>query len=286
MRNIFWLASYPKSGNTWFRVFLANLLQDSDKPASINQLEDTSIASSRWLFEEAVGIEASDLLYEEVDRLRPEVYRFLSNEVKKSVFLKIHDAYTFLDDGRPLVPPEASRGVIYIIRSPLDVAVSYANHSGISIDQAIKRMNNEANCFCNEPDRPGIQLRQRLLSWGSHVRSWTEAEHPDLHLLRFEDMRCSPLETFTGAVKFLGIEKSAQQIEKALEFSHISELQRQEREYGFVEKSAACHSFFHKGEIGAWRGVLTDKQVETIVNAHQNVMKQFGYLNVNNEPVF
>jgi hypothetical protein len=286
MKNIFWLASYPKSGNTWFRVFLANLLQDSDKPVNINQLEDTSIASSRWLFEEAVGIEASDLLYEEVDRLRPEVYRFLSNEAKKAVFLKIHDAYTFLDDGRPLVPPEATRGVIYIIRSPLDVAVSFANHSGISIHQSIKRMNNEAYYFCNETDRPGIQLRQQLLSWSGHVRSWMEAEHLDRHLLRFEDMKCKPLETFTGAVKFLGIEKSAEQIQKALEFSHISELQRQEREYGFVEKSAACLSFFHKGEIGSWRGVLTDKQVETIINAHQNVMKQFGYLNVNNEPLF
>lgn len=79
MKNIVWLASYPKSGNTWVRVFLTNLLRDSDCPADINQLEMTPIASNRSVFDDVVGMKAADLSYDEVDRLRPEVYRFLSN---------------------------------------------------------------------------------------------------------------------------------------------------------------------------------------------------------------
>lgn len=286
MKNIIWLASYPKSGNTWFRVFLTNLLRDNDEPVDINQLDSTPIASARKIFDEAVGIEASDLSHDEVDRLRPEVYRFLSDQAKETRFLKIHDAYTFIESGRPLVPLHATRGVIYFIRNPLDVAVSFANHSGISLDKSIERMNDESFCFSNKPGRLHNQLRQRLLSWGGHVRSWVDNENLDLHVMRYEDMKRKPVKTFTDAVKFAGLQKTTEQIKKALKFSHISEMQRQEQENGFLEKSPVCKAFFHKGQIGYWGEVLSDYQANTIIKAHKDVMERFGYLNRKGEPIF
>jgi hypothetical protein len=286
MKNIIWLASYPKSGNTWFRVFLTNLLRDSDQPADINQLEKTPIASARAVFDDAVGIEAADLSNDEVDRLRPEVYRFLSHQARETRFLKIHDAYTFLDHSSPLVPPEATRGAIYIIRSPLDVAVSFANHLDATLDKAVERMAEEDFCFSHRPGRLHDQLRQRLLSWSGHVRSWTEAENLEVHVMRYEDMKQHPEETFTRAVTFAGLEKSREQIKKALEFSDFSEMQRQEKEKGFKEKSLKAEAFFRKGEVGAWRNVLTNNQVKKIIEKHGEVMKRFGYLDKKGEPVF
>lgn len=101
MSNIVWLASYPKSGNTWFRIFLTNLLAEQNQPIDINQLGDTPIASSRWIFDETVGIPAAELTHEEIDHLRPALYRHLSDHAKETLFLKIHDAYTLLDNGTP-----------------------------------------------------------------------------------------------------------------------------------------------------------------------------------------
>ena len=279
MKNIIWLASYPKSGNTWFRIFLTNLLQDKNKPADINQLERTPIASARKIFDEMVGVDAANVSHEEIDSLRPEVYEYLSRQAKETRFFKIHDAYTFVDNGCPLVSFNATRGAIYIIRNPLDVAVSFANHSGVSIDKCIERMNDESFCFCNKPGRLHNQLRQRLLSWGGHVCSWVDAKNLDLHLIRYEDMKHKPVETFTGAVKFAGLEKTSEQIKKALEFSHISEMQRQEQKNGFLEKSASCKSFFNKGELGYWREVLNSRQAKSIIQKHKDVMERFGYLN-------
>jgi hypothetical protein len=278
MNNIVWLASYPKSGNTWFRAFLANLKQDGDKPADINQLNNTRIASAREIFDEAVGIETSVLTFDEVDHLRPEVYQYLSDGAKETRFMKIHDAYTFLPDGRPLVPPSATRAVIYFVRNPLDVVVSFANHSDISLDQSIKRINDETFCFSNDPKREHQQLRQRLLSWSGHVCSWTEAPGLDVHIMKFEDMKRNPLDTFTAAVLFAGLDYGPEQIKKALEFADIKELQRQEREIGFKEKAPRCKAFFNKGETGYWREVLTDKQVKSVIKVHKDVMTQFGYL--------
>ena len=80
MSNIIWLASYPKSGNTWFRVFLANFLRDADEAVDINHLNMMLIASARWLFDAATGVEASDLTPEEIERWRPAVYEHLVQE--------------------------------------------------------------------------------------------------------------------------------------------------------------------------------------------------------------
>ena len=147
-------------------------------------------------------------------------------------------------------------------------------------------MNDESHCFCAKHDRLHNQLRQRLLTWSGHVRSWVDAENLDLHLMRYEDMKNRPVETFTDAVKFIGWEKSHAQIKKALEFSHISELQRQEKKNGFKEKAPGCKSFFSKGRIGYWRDKLTKNQVNKIINAHQDIMERFGYLNRKGELIY
>jgi hypothetical protein len=288
MKNIIWLASYPKSGNTWFRVFLTNLLQDNDEPADINQLERTPIASARGVFDETVGIEAADLTHEEVERLRPEVYEHLSNQANETRFLKIHDAYTYIDDclDKPLVSVNATRGAIYIIRNPLDVTISFANHSAISIDKAIQRMADEKTCFSNAPGRLNNQLRQRLLSWSGHVLSWVEAPGLELHVMRYEDMYRSAETAFMAAIGFAGLEFPPDRVKQALAFSDISEMQRQEKEKGFKEKPVNCRAFFRKGKAGDWRDVLQPAQVKKVIDTHGEVMKRFGYLDHKGEPVF
>ncbi|HJX72016.1 MAG TPA: hypothetical protein VJ346_08695, partial [Bacteroidales bacterium] len=70
-KKIVWLASYPKSGNTWFRIFLTNLLNHTNEPVDINNLYPSTIASSRSLFDEATGLESSDLTLDEIELLRP-----------------------------------------------------------------------------------------------------------------------------------------------------------------------------------------------------------------------
>jgi hypothetical protein len=64
---IVWLASYPKSGNTWFRVFLANIMTNGEIPADINELFDSTIASNRQVFDEITGFSASDLTLKEIE---------------------------------------------------------------------------------------------------------------------------------------------------------------------------------------------------------------------------
>ena len=171
MSGIYWLASYPKSGNTWLRIVLANLQANQDIPVSINELP-TPIASDRALFDRIAGIESADLLPEEVERLRPQIYRHLAQRSAEPLLLKVHDAYTFLPCGDPLFPTEITLGVIYILRNPLDVAVSLAAHFDCDLDTAIGYMATDGLTLSSSLEVYRHQFPQRISSWSGHVCSW------------------------------------------------------------------------------------------------------------------
>jgi aryl sulfotransferase len=281
IKKIIWLASYPKSGNTWFRAFLTALLRPDDPNPDINNMVPSTIASSRQLFDELTGVSSADLSPDEIERLRPRVYRQNALESDELVYHKIHDAWSLLPDGEPLVPGDVTKGVIYIIRNPLDVAVSFAHHLDTDIDKTIAIMNNPGYSFCDRTDRLSNQLRQRLLTWSGHVRSWTKESGLPVLVLRYEDMSCQPVETFSSAVSFIGLKSTPMEIRTALDLCDFARLKKQEEEKGFSEKNARSASFFRKGLVGDWRNVLSDEQVNRIVQTHAEIMEQYGYLNKN-----
>lgn len=277
---LFWLASYPKSGNTWFRIFLANLLNTSQKPVDLNHINTGAIASSRGWIDEALGFESAYLDHDELDQLRPAIYTWQSEQCTQVGYHKIHDAYTYVDNDRPMIPSTGCLGAIYFIRNPLDVAISFANHSNCSIDQAIANMADEKFAFCKGKYKQHNQLRQWLLSWSLHVQSWVTAQDINVLVLRYEDMKEHPLLTFTRAVEFLQLEYSQADIAKALDNAHIEKLQQQEAASGFSEKPAKVARFFRKGIIGDWRNMLSPTQVKQIIDDHGDMMRQYGYLDM------
>ena len=185
---IVWLASYPKSGNTWFRAFLTALLNPGLAEVDINNLHPTTIASSRQLFDEMTGLSSADLSPDEIDRLRPRVYRQNALESEDMIYHKVHDAWIRLPDGEPIIPADVTRAVVYFIRNPLDVVLSFAHHLNTSIDKTIAIMNNPAYAFCDRRDRLHNQLSQRLLTWSSHVKSWVDESGLPVLIMRYEDM--------------------------------------------------------------------------------------------------
>jgi hypothetical protein len=286
MRTIVWLASYPKSGNTWFRAFLANLLRDGNEPVHINELNTGSIASARQVFDDVVGIDAADLTPDEIDALRPAVYRKWAESYDDVGFHKVHDAYVRTDGKRPLIPAEATRGALYFVRNPLDVAVSYAHHSGTDADTVIGWMADPTHCFAAGPGRLHEQLRQQMSTWSGHVTSWVDQDDFPVHVVRYEDMRRCPEPTFGAAAEFAGLSTEPTLLARALAFADFGELQRQEAADGFREKSPSATSFFRQGEVGSWQGRLTAAQVERLVADHDQVMERFGYLDRSGTPVF
>jgi hypothetical protein len=281
MSRIVWLASYPKSGNTWLRVFLANFERDNGQPADINALELGGAASSRSLFDSALGVESSDMTEEEIECHRPEAYRYLAARSARTLYLKTHDAYTFTSAGEPLFPADATRGAICVIRNPLDIAVSSAHHFTKTVDEAIENLALETMALAANKDRLRTQLKQNLLSWSLHVLSWLDQIAIPVHVMRYEDMSLRPIETFTAAVRFLGLPDDVDRVRRAVAFSSFDVLRQQEETRGFKERLHGSPSFFRQGRTGAWRDVLNEEQAARIIRDHGPVMRRLGYLSEN-----
>ena len=286
---IVWLASYPKSGNTWLRAVLTNYLRDDDEPASINALAGKRY-NDRDLFDEFVGINSSDLTDAEVARYRARLRGFLAEKVFASgtvsgetfhrdgrLFAKTHEAYR-VPDGPARFRRRGTAGVVYLVRNPLDVAVSFAHHLNRSIDHIIRFM---ADPAASDPASVrGIteHLPEAMTTWSGHVSSWTVPSELSVHVARYVDLLKNPCSGFGAIVRFAGLEWDDARLDRAIGHAAFPRLRAQEEQDGFVEKLLAAPSFFRAGVAGSWRTALTRGQVKALVDAHGEVMEQLGYL--------
>ncbi len=271
-----WLASYPKSGNTWLRSFLAAYLHPG-QPFDVNAL-DAPIASARMLLDDSLGMELSDLPPEQVQNLLPLAYQAWAAEAHPfRRLVKTHDAFRLTPDGMPVFPPEVTQGVIHIVRDPRDVAVSLAHHNGCDLDAAITRLNNPKTWLATGKNKAGGQIPQHTQDWSGHACSWLDAPFPRL-LLRYEAMKAEPEAQFAAVVRFCELPFDALHLQQALAATAFGKLQAQEAAQGFRERPAgATAPFFRSGQSGGWCKALSPAQVERIVTAHAEVMQRLGY---------
>jgi aryl sulfotransferase len=286
MNNVTWLASYPKSGNTWTRAFLS-ALTGKECEVNINGLGSISIASAMLPFEFATGLRVSDLTEDEAEELRPLAHQFLADKAEGHYFLKVHDAYIHTKRNGPMFPTGATHSAVYLMRNPLDVTVSWANHSGISIQTAVDQLNDAEHCLSRRAPGGtlGIQLRQRMFTWARHVESWVDAKEIKVLPIRYEDLKADAVSQFSRLVEFTGLDKTREEVVRAEEQCRFDKLKQQEEEKGFREKRAGCESFFHRGQTGYWKDELNDEQVAAIIETNFDVMQRFGYLDESGNPV-
>jgi hypothetical protein len=282
MGKIIWIASYPKSGNTWMRVFLETYLDNPNAPLNINRLR-SDIACKRNLFDEYVGVEASNLTQDEIEGLRPGVHRLIAEESTQDILVKIHDALTYNTAGTPIIAQDATRCAIYILRNPLDVAVSMAHFFPAPVDEIINKMRLKNARLDGDEDTIRGWLSERLLSWSEHVESWSDQDLVPVQVVRYEDMLLQPQETFSRVIRSLGMPLDLPRLDRAIQFSSFDVLKSQEKEHGFLENTPTNREFFRSGKIGAWRTELTETQCQQIILDHRKIMERFAYLDQNGE---
>ena len=271
-RNLIWLASYPKSGNTWLRVFLHNYLLQPATPYSINRLTEVSaVENAAAFFAVHDPRPATAYTTAAVQALRPLVHRDLTQLHDGPVFVKTHNARLAMH-GIHLCTPAVTAGAIYIIRDPRDVAVSFAHHTGRSIDEIITFMNAASALRAT-----AAQVFDYLGPWSGHVASW--AGSPNLLVLRYEDMLATPAVSFETVINFLGRTPDLQRLQTAIRFSAFETLQAQEDAEGYNARAPdATSRFFRNGSDGTWREILTATQQQRIEADHGNMMQRFDYL--------
>lgn len=280
MGKILWLASYPKSGNTWLRAFIHNLMRPAAKEGPIDINEMSALTTGDSMVQWFRHLDARPPLAwsrQDVAKMRRGAQLAMMASSPRTVIAKTHNALLELH-GYPTINMDLTAGTIYVVRNPLDLVISLADHYGVDIDKAIEVMGDTNNGGMAD----GNIVYEIHSSWSVHVKSWTQNPHPGLHVVRYEDMLAKPLHTFGGITKFLGLKPPREVLERAIEQSSFKNLRAQEEAKGFQEKSAKGTKFFRVGKSGQWRDVLTPGQIDQVVSKHQEQMTRFGYYPLEN----
>jgi len=273
-KNIVWLASYPKSGNTWVRIFLANYLLNRSEPIPINEVHRVGIGDAiaktyRMVARRPIDVTDPDTTL----ALRPDVLNAIVRNGADVNLVKTHNRRDTAR-GIDLIPPALTRLGIYILRDPRDVVLSYARHYAMTPAATVAAFARDDHAISGDSET----VPQYLGSWSQHVRRWTRHTAFPVLTLRYEDLKADPAGPFTKLLRRIGMPVEPDRLDRAIRFSSFDEVSRQESAGGFVEKSAASERFFHSGLSGGWRDTLDPELAARIEADHGTVMKRHGYL--------
>ena len=279
-----YLASYPKSGNTWCRVFITELMRlagdNPEEELNLNQdIKTGAIASSRLWLDDQLGINSCDLSFSELDPMRGRAGASAWLFAEGERFHKVHDAFKSPDSrGRPVVSTTGCAGVVYILRHPEDVAVSLSHFFSWPLDRCVDSLLDPSAALVPGERFGGHQVRQHMGRWDQHVRSWADQTQLPVLIMRYEDMLSKGLETFTELATFLGLPNDAHLIDQALENTSIDRLKKLEEDVdGFAEKPAGCERFFRSGRTGEGAEQLSIEQRNRLAKGLSEAMNRFEY---------
>jgi hypothetical protein len=247
----------------------------------LDTLRQVFVADSQlWPYEQAAGRKLPNAAIEDIMPFKAQAQALLVPKSEALVFAKTHSALRRIS-GYPTITPDVTAGAIYILRNPLDVTLSYADHFGLSHSDAISAMASPHLITMGRANR----APEFLGAWSGHVDGWTRAPGLSRLVLRYEDLQLDAADCLTRIIAFLQQGVDANKIERAVKNSSFETLSNQEALSGFKERSRNQKRFFRNGTSGQWREELTPDLIAKVIDAHHDIMTKYGYLDAKGEPV-
>ena len=266
---IIWLASYPKSGNTWIRLFLKSYF---------NSISKTFIDKGFPLENDYEKLNINYTNFNEIVKNWEIMQNYINLKYQK-VFLKTHNALCTINNHK-FTNKDNTLGAIYLVRDPRDIVVSYAHHLGQTHDQVLNGMldshNSELGIMKNKEYK-----RSLIGRWSDNYNSWKSFKDREVLIVRYEDLINNKENEFLRILKYLnkivGIKIDIEKLHKSIDETSFEKLAAKEKESGFDE--ATEHgNFFRKGIVGDWKNNLDNIIVKTIENKFELEMKELKYI--------
>ena len=275
-KQIVWLASYPKSGNTWIRCFLdAYFLNELDLNDIVTSVTDDIVG----LYQPGDSTDISKAPIDIQHLCRPMALLRLVNMHNNTrgnnlpLFVKTHSPH-LIANGVEYLPESLTKCVIYIVRDPRDVLPSFSKHMGKNVDTGLEWMQDKYRTLGGTDRRTG----ELISSWDNHVLSYIHADTHNVHYIRYEDLLNDPEQYFKKILEHSGITPDLERIRKAIDLTQLEKLKEKEQKEGFRESSPfAKNEFFGDGGTKG-RDKLQPKHLYRIEKAFGRVMKKLNYI--------
>jgi len=289
-KHIFWISSYPKSGNTLVRAIISALFFSRNGKFQLDQLKHTGQFERRDRLNLIKKINKEEFFNLDQLKILSKYWLTLQNKENMKIekgfgFMKSHSSYVSIFNNW-FTNLNNTAGYIYIVRDPRDVAISWSKHANLNYDDSISFMLNFNSCIewaqTNSELPDNIKPKTFLSSWDEHVLSWTknDLDVPKL-LLKYEDLVYKKEEIVKIIVKFfeknfsIKFNSNDEKIANIVESTSFEKLKSQESKYGFAEASSGV--FFRKGEKNQWKNELNVQQIVRLENKFEDFINKFGY---------
>ena len=280
---IMWLASYPKSGNTWLRSLISSYFFTNDGVFDFKLLKNIPSYPSPPFFEKYP--DKFDKPEATAKYWIHEQERINKNK-KKLIFLKTHNAICKIN-GYSFTDNKNSLGAVHIIRDPRNVISSISNHYQIDLDEALRFMKTPNKAIFVKKDQRYLGFNA-LFSWSSNNKSWSECQKFPILTIKYEDLEKGTFETFKKVFEFikkvskLKEDFNQKKARTAIENCNFEKLQKLEKEKGFYEAISKKNSsekikFFNLGNKNNYRDLLNKNLLDEMNLFYKDELKKYDY---------
>ena len=280
---IIWIASYPKSGNTWLRSLISSYFFTDDGFFDFKLLKNIPSYPSPPFFEKYP--DKFDKPEATAKYWIPEQERINKNN-NKLIFLKTHNALCKIN-GYSFTDTKNSLGAVHIIRDPRNVISSISNHYQIDLDEALKFMKTPNKAIYVKKDQRYLGFNA-LFSWSSNNKSWSECQKFPVLTIKYEDLEKETFETFKKVFEFikkvskLKEDFNQKKAEVAIKNCNFEKLQKLEKEKGFYEAISKKNSsekikFFNLGNKNNYKNLLNKNLIDEINLFYKDELKKYNY---------
>ena len=282
---IIWLASYPKSGNTWLRAFITSLLS---KSTGENSLENMRAVRAYPLTDDFYNLLDDFSDFKKIAK-NWETSQDIINLQKKIKIFKTHHQLCKIDNFL-FTNYKNSLATIYVVRDPRNVITSLMHHYSLkNYDNALKFIFDEHRFSGRLDKKDNLKRRTEfptyISSWQNHFNSWKNFKKNFL-LIKYEDLINRPEKTFNKISKFLeiiiNIKITNEKINEAIIKSSFKNLKKSEEKFGFTEAPISdlneTKKFFNLGPKNNWKDLLPNQIRLEIEKKFRKEMIELGYL--------
>ena len=282
---IIWIASYPKSGNTWIRSLLASYLFSKNGSFNFNLL--------KYINQFSVGNLSTDLqkVYNHEDRISKSwiPHQELINRDKKIHFLKTHNALCTINNNK-FTDKLNTAACIYIVRDPRNLVTSLSHHYELDYKNAIKFITNKRKIIFPKTlnNKKDIFHDFNFISdWPGHYNSWKNISFCPIKIIKYEDLLADTRNIFISILKFISkftkMDFNEEKISNALKTTNFDNLRRIEKVENFEESIISTKTnkkvkFFNLGKDNDWRRLLDKSTILKVEKKFKKEMNELNYI--------